>query len=247
MIEVSAQSTAAPVPSGGLLARAFGVLTSPRATYAGIAAHPKALGILVLTALIMATASVTFFSTAVGKQVLLDQQVKTLESFGIKMPPEAYQQMEERMSRPYTPYVTAASQIVFAPIIVLVISGLALAIFNAILGGNATFRQVFAVVAHSSIITAVSQLFVLPLDYMRETLASPTALSVFVPFLEETSFAARFLGALDLFLMWWMLNLAIGLGVLYKRRTGPIATGLLITYVVIAFVIAAVRTALSGA
>ena len=86
----------------------------------------------------------------------------------------------------------------------------------------------------------------LPLDYVRESLTSPTNLGVFVPFLEETSFPARFLGALDLVVMWWMLNLAIGLGVLYKRRTGPIAVGLFVTYLVIALVIAAVRSALSG-
>ena len=59
--------------------------------------------------------------------------------------------------------------------------------------------------------------------------------------------SARFLGAIDLFLLWWVVNLAIGLGVLYKRRTGPIATGMLITFVAIALVVAAVRAALSGA
>ena len=48
-------------------------------------------------------------------------------------------------------------------------------------------------------------------------------------------------------IIWWILSLAIGLGVLYKRRTQPIATGLLITYVTIVLVIAIVRTALSGA
>jgi hypothetical protein len=44
-----------------------------------------------------------------------------------------------------------------------------------------------------------------------------------------------------------LVNLGIGLGVLYKRRTGPIATGLLIVYLVIVLVVAAVRSALSGA
>jgi len=67
-----------------------------------------------------------------------------------------------------------------------------------------------------------------------------------VPFLEETSFVARFLGALDLVVMWWMLNLAIGLGVLYKRRTGPVAVGMFTTYLAIALIVAAVRSALSG-
>ena len=58
---------------------------------------------------------------------------------------------------------------------------------------------------------------------------------------------ARMLGSIDLFLIWWIISLAIGLGVLYRKRTGPIATTLLVIYVTIGLVIAAVKTALSGA
>jgi hypothetical protein len=247
MAETLAEAAGALPGDKGLSTRAFGVLTSPRATYADVAAHPRALGILALCIFIMATASVVFFSTEVGKQALLDQQVRTLESFGVKIPDAVYQQMEERLSRPYTPYMTAAGQVVFAPVIVLVISGIALAIFNALLGGDATFKQVFAVVAHSGVITALQQLFALPLDYVRQSLSSPTSLAVFAPFLDDTSFIARFLGGVDLFLLWWILNLAIGLAVLYKRRTRPVATGMVVTYLAIGLIIAAVRTALSGA
>ena len=70
---------------------------------------------------------------------------------------------------------------------------------------------------------------------------------VFLPFLDEESFAARLLGSIDLFVIWWAINLAIGLGVLYRKRTAPIATTLLIIYVAIGLIIAAVKTALAGA
>jgi hypothetical protein len=65
---------------------------------------------------------------------------------------------------------------------------------------------------------------------------------VFVPMLEETSFVTIFLGTINLVLVWWVLSLAIGLGVLYRRRTGPIATALLFIYVVIALIVAMVRS-----
>jgi len=74
-----------------------------------------------------------------------------------------------------------------------------------------------------------------------------TNLAVFLPFLDDASFAARFLGTIDLFWSWWIISLSIGLGVLYKRRTGPIATALMSVYIVIALVIALIRTALAGA
>jgi hypothetical protein len=55
------------------------------------------------------------------------------------------------------------------------------------------------------------------------------------------------MGSIDLFRIWWIVSLAIGFGVLYKRRTGPIAVSLLAVYIIIVLVIAGVRTALSGA
>jgi hypothetical protein len=247
MAETLAPPMAETAASQGLITRIFGVLLSPRKTYAEVAARPRSLGVLAVVLLIMATGSAVFFSTEVGRQALIDQQVRAMESFGFKIPEEAYQQMEERLSRPTTPYFSAAGQVVVVPIIMLVIAGIVFAIFNAVLGGDATFRQAFAVVAHSSVIIAVQQLFVFPLDYARESLSSPTNLAVFLPFLDENTFPARLLGGIDLFLIWWMVNLAIGLGVLYKRRTGPIAIGMLAVYLVIALIVAGVKTALSGA
>jgi hypothetical protein len=63
-------------------------------------------------------------------------------------------------------------------------------------------------------------------------------LGVFVPMLEETSFVTVLLTTIDLILVWWLITLATGLAVLYKRRTGGIATSLILVYVVIALVIA---------
>ena len=60
--------------------------------------------------------------------------------------------------------------------------------------------------------------------------------------LEEKSVVTLFLGSIDLFYVWATISLAIGLGVLYKRSTGAIATTLLGIYVAIALVIAFVRS-----
>jgi hypothetical protein len=70
---------------------------------------------------------------------------------------------------------------------------------------------------------------------------------VFAPFLDDSSFPARLLGSIDLVYIWWMVSLAIGLGVVYRRRTAPIATTMIAIYVVIGIVIAAIKTAAAGA
>ncbi len=234
-----------PAPRG-LLSRLIGVLTAPRAAYGEIVARPRAAGALALVAALVAAPSAVFFSTDVGRRALLDQQVRTLESFGVRIPDEAYDRMEERLAQPTTPLLTAASQMVTIPLFAVVIAAVGLLVFNVVLGGDATFKQALAVVAHAGVITVVQQLFALPLDYVRESLASPTALAVFFPFLDETSFAARLLGSIDLFVLWWIVNLATGFGVLYKRPTGPMAASFIGVYAGLALVLAALRMALSG-
>lgn len=235
-----------PAASKGLLSRAFGIVLSPKATYAAIVARPRVLGAMLLVIFISCAGTFALLSTEVGQNAALDQQIQQRESFG--QPPltdAQYAQMERFL--PYFKYIGVASVAFSLVLIFLVCAGLLFAVFNAILGGDATFKQVLALVVHSGFVFSVSTFFSLPLNYARESLTSATNLSVFVPFLEETSFVSRFLGALDLFFIWWILNLAIGLGVLYKRRTGPIGVGLFMVYVVIALVIASVRVMLSGA
>jgi hypothetical protein len=135
--------------------------------------------------------------------------------------------------------IYAATTLVFAPLMWLILTGLLFAVFNAALGGDSSFRQLFAVVVHSTAVTVVQQLFITPLNYVRETISGSTNLAVFLPMLDEGSFLARLLGTIDLFLVWWVVVLATGLGVLYRRKTGPIAAGLFVVYGVIAVAIAA--------
>jgi hypothetical protein len=238
-------SQPASAPARGLAARVFGVLTSPRATYADIAARPSWLGALVVVLMMTIVPSSWLLSTEVGQRAVIDQQLQTLEAFGRTVSEAQLQQME-RMA-PYSVYFAAAGQIISLPLVSLVIAGIAFAIFNGALGANATFRQVFAVVAFSGVVMGLRALFSTPLNYARESLSSPTSLTAVLPFFEDNTFAARLLGSIDLFVIWWIVSLAIGLGVLYKRRTAPIATTFLVVYGAIALTIAAVRTVLAGA
>jgi hypothetical protein len=238
----AAPGAAAPL---SLPARFVGVLMSPRATYADVAARPRWAGMLAAIVLLGAAASFVFFSTTVGQNAMLDQQVTAMESWGMTISDEMYSQMQQRLGS--ARYTAPLFQSVGIVIMGAVVAGLMIAVFNAIMGGTAAFKQVYAVVVHSGVVMTVSQLFILPLSYARESMSGATNLGVFFPFLDEGSFAAQLLGSVDLFIIWWLISLAIGLGVLYRRRTGPIANSLVGTYVTIGFVVAAVKTAVSGA
>lgn len=244
MTETSpSESTAAPA-SRSLPARLLGVLFSPRATYAQIAARPRVLGALLFIVIVGGAGTFTFLSTEVGKQAMMDQQVRMMESFGIKLSDAAYDRMESSLNT--ARYTGALGQAVTVPIMGLIVAGIMLGVFNAALGGDGTFKQVYAIVSHSAIVLTVSQLFGLPLAYARETMSGATNLAIFAPFLDENSFAARALGSIDLFILWWIVSLSIGLGVLYKKRTGPIAASLIVVYVAIGLIIAAIKSAVGA-
>lgn len=232
-------------PGRSLPSRIVGVLFAPRATYADVAARPRALGVLLFVVLVGAAGTFTFLSTDVGTNAMLDQQIESMRAFGMNVTDQMIDRMEQGAGRGR--YVAPVMQAVSLPLAALVVAGLAFAVFNAIMGGDGTFKQVFAVVVHSGVILSVSQIFGLPLAYAREKMTGATNLAVFAPFLDETSFAARVLGSVDLFILWWIVSLAIGLGVLYRKRTAPIATTLIVIYVAIGVVIAAIKTAVSGA
>jgi hypothetical protein len=239
MADVTTAGETSPAPGAGLAARLIGVLFSPRDAYTAVAARPRALGALLVVIVMMSLAQAIFLSTEVGKSATVDQQLAAMKALGVTVTDQMVQQLESRMAT--AQYTTPAGIAIFVPIICAAVAGLILALFTAILGGGATFKQVYAVVAHSMIVGAVTQAFSFPIQYLREEVVSPARLSVFFPMLPEESFFTYLLSAIDLFILWSLINLSIGVAVLYKRKTGSVASVLLGIYAVIALIIATVR------
>lgn len=217
-------------PDPGLFARFIGVITSPKSTFAIVVANPKPFGILLVVTLILALFTGGAQFTETGRQAALDMNVQMMERFGRPVTDELYAQME-RQAR-FGAYWTLISQFIFMPIVGLFFAGLFWGVFNALLGGSARFKQVLAVVTHSMVIMALGAALAVPIQLAQGqmTITGPFNLSVLVPMLDENSFITRFLSGINLFTLWHTVVVAIGLGVLYRRKTSPIAITLLIVY-----------------
>jgi hypothetical protein len=224
--------------------RFIGIITSPKATFQQVVAHPRWFGMLALTTLLITVCTAGPQFTESGRQAALDQQVRAMESFGMKVTDEMYTQLEAR-SR-FGGYVTIATMLIFAPIMAVIISAIFWGIFNVALGGDATFKQALSVIVHAGVISTLSAMFTAPLNLARGTMGSATNLGVLLPMLDEQSFVGRLMGMIDLFLIWYCLVLAMGLAVLYRRRTQPIAIALFVLYAVIALGAAAIMSRLGG-
>jgi hypothetical protein len=235
----------ADAPPKNIVARFVGIITSPKETFQSVVAHPHWFGMLAITTLIVAACTAAPMFTEAGREAALDKQVSQMESFGVQVNDQMYDRMQANMRM--APYTTAGSIIVLTPIIALILTGILFAVFNAVLGGEATFKQLFTVWAHAGVISALGQLFTAPLNLARGAVGSATNLGVLLPMLDEGSFLGRLFGMVDLFVIWSLIVLAIGLGVLYRRKTQPIVLGFFGVYAVIAVVIAAVMSRLGGA
>ena len=241
----SSTAEAGPSPAGpGVFARFIGIIFSPRPTFEQVAAQPRWLGMAALVGVAGAILIGGFLMTDVGQQAWLDQAVSQSESVGQTMSDEQYARMER--IAPFVGYIGMAQMILGVPIILLVVSAVLFAVFNAVMGGSATFKQLYSVVIHSTAVWVVGWLFVAPLNYARGSMSSPTNLSVLVPMLDEQNFVTRLLGTVDLFMVWWTVVLAIGVAALYRRRTPPILMAFLGVYALIAIGIAAFMASRAG-
>jgi hypothetical protein len=232
-----------PAPAS-LLSRFIGIITSPKATFQTVVAHPRWFWMLLLTTVIVTICTAGPQFTEAGRQAALDQQVRGMESFGMTVNDEMYAQLE-RNSR-FGGITTAVSVLVISPIFALILTTILWAIFNVAFGGDASFKQALAVVVHAGVISTLAQLFTAPLNYVRGTLGSATNMGVLLPMVDEKSFAGRLLGMIDLFMIWYCIVLAMGLAVLYRRRTQPIAIALFVVYAVIAIGFAAIMSRVGG-
>ncbi len=233
--------TTTPAPKG-LFGRVVGVLISPRDTYADIARRPTWVGIWLIVVVVTTVCAGWLSSTPVGKRAAIEATTKVTSSLGIQIPPERLDTIRDQiMNAPaWRTYAqTGGGMLIFVPIIAAITAGILLGIFNALMGGDAKFKQLFSIVLFSNVIMVVKTVFVTPLNYARESLSNPTTFAALLPMLDENSLPAKMLGSIDFFWLWWLFSLAVGLGVLYKRPTRGIATSLISVYVVLAVTIAA--------
>jgi hypothetical protein len=231
-------------PSPGLASRLVGVLLSPRSTFAAIVDRPRPFGALLVVCLCAATANGWLTSTELGQQMLLEQQIESMQAFGMTVTDEVYDEMARGLEN--AAYFGAAATFISIPIITFLIAGLVWTTCYVLLGAQAPFKAMYAVVTHAGAVSIVQQLFTVPLNYMRGAMNVPTTLAALLPMLEEGTFVQRTLGLVELFVVWQFFLLAVGTGVLFKRRTGPIATTFYSLYAVIAIAAGFIMSRLGG-
>jgi hypothetical protein len=226
-----------------LPSRLLGIIFSPRSTCQALAQAPRWADVLILSTLAATVAGVLVMRTEVGQVALVDQWERTAVAFGRTVDDAAYARFQQ-LSEDGALY-EAGLAVLYGPLQALAVSTLVFLVFGGRRGG-ATFQQVLRVVSHASVILALRQLVGAAATYVRETTASATAIGVWFPMFDDASPAARFLGAMDLLVIWWVVVLGIGVATLYRKPTLRVASAMAGMYAALALMMTAAMALAGG-
>ena len=228
--------------------RVTGVLVHPRATMAEVVRHPAFITTWTVVLLVVAVCGGLLLSTPVGQQALVDERVRVTEAVGGRVDDATYDGLQT--DPPVSIYLTSGGRLlVTPPVTVAVAFGLmVLARLDRSggAGGRVTFVTALAIVVHATVVLAVQQVVFTPLHYAYESLTSPTNVAGLLRLFDEGSWPQRLLGAVDVFGLWWMWLLAVGVAAATGRPARRYVWRLLAVYVGVAMIVAAVFAVLGG-
>jgi hypothetical protein len=203
---------------------------------AEVVRHPAFITTWVVVLLVVLTCGGLLLSTSVGQQALVDERVRVTEAMGGRVDDAAYDALRARP--PVFIYLTSGGRLLLTPpVTVMVAAGLVL--LARLDGARVTFVTALAIAVHATVVLAFQQVVATPLHYALESLTSPTTVAGLLRVFDEGSLPARLFGTIDVFGLWWMWLLAIGVAAATSRPAGRYLWQLLAIYLGIASLVAA--------
>ncbi len=203
-----------PARFPNLLQRIGMVFVSPGALFEHLKARPVWVDVMVLMVALNVVASLLLPEEAL-RQIIEGQ-----------MPPDAEPaQIESAMGFARTWGLVLS--VLGTPISVAVVAGVLLLAYNVVLGGEATYRQLFSAASHAFLVLVVGGLLTIGLLIAggEQVVLSPGLL---IPGLGE-GYLARFLLRINVFALWNVALLAMAVKRIYPKRSAGGAAAYLLT------------------
>ena len=107
-------------------------------------------------------------------------------------------------------YLTSGGRLLLTPPITI-LAALGLMVLARIDGAAVSIKSALAITVHASVVLALQQVVATPLHYVQESLTSPTTVAGLLRTFDEGSWPARLFGTIDVFGLWWIWLLSVGL------------------------------------
>jgi hypothetical protein len=175
---------------------------------AEVVRHPVFITTWVVVLLVVVVCGGLLLSTQVGQQALVDERVRVTEALGGRVDDAAYARLEA--APPVSIYLTSGGRLLLTPPVTLLVAA-GLIVLARLDGVALGYRAATAITVHATVVLAVQQLIATPLHYVQESLTSPTNVAGLLRVFDEGTIAARLFGTIDVFGLWWIWLLSVGL------------------------------------
>lgn len=215
-ISVHAGTPAEPAAPGPLHRRIGETFFAPIALFRRFG--PKAPWVdVMVVAVVLSAVAMALIPAEVWVQTVRDAFAANPQAAGAD--PESMAAMQRGVS--------VVMMLVMPWIILFMQSGILLVAFTMLLGGEATYRQYLAIGAHAAVVGAVGQLATLPLIVQKGTAQASISLAALAGGADTDSFLYNFLNTFNVFLVWQVILLAVGVAAVNRRISAGTALAVL--------------------
>ena len=235
-------SDAATVDAGGARAggfsgsvgRAIRVLFAPAQVFTELERKPEWLVPIIICVLVAILSSIILIPS-----VILPHQRELLEERGL-----TEEQMEA--ARPWleggrTMIIAVVTSVVGTPIVLLIVAGVFHLVCGLLLGGQANFVRTFSVASFAWMVSLPESIVKVPLALASKSAEVQTSLGLLMARDPAAGFGYRFvqsfLAHIDIFSVWKVLLLAIGVSVMFRftrQKSYYVAGGIWVVYILLA-------------
>ena len=215
--------------------RVTGVLLHPRATMAEVVRHPVFITTWVAVLLAVLVCGGLLLSTDVGRQALVDERVRLAEALGGRVDDAQYARLQA--NPPYVVYFTSGGRLLVTPEMTLLVAAGVMALAR-IDGARVSYLTALAITVHATVVLALQQIVATPFHFIQEALTSPTTVAGVLRVFDEGTLPSRLFGSIDVFGLWWMWLLSVGLSAAAGKPARRYLWRLLAVYVGVAMLVA---------
>ncbi len=193
----------------GFLARISGIFFEPKKVFTFLNSKPSWFGAFLLVLLI----GVVVAQITLPQNLSLQKEIVS-QSTRISSTPGVLEKMTEITTGKRIQ--TAIGEVIRVLIGLILLTSFVYFLCNIILGGDSSYKKVLSIVTYTSFVPTLGAILKTPLILAKNSADVQTSLALLMPGGDFTKIRYMLLGAFEVFSIWQIILIAIGITVLYK-------------------------------
>lgn len=213
----------------GFFARISGIFFEPKKVFTFLNSKPSWFFAFLLILLI----SVVIAEIILPQSLAMQKEIVS-QSPRIASTPGVLEKMTE--ITPAKRIQTVIGEIIRVLIGLILLTSFVYFLCNIILGGDSSYKKVLSIVTYTSFIPTLGAILKTPLILAKNSANVQTSLALLVPEGDFTKIRYMLLGALEIFSIWQIILIALGITVLYKFSATKAFFATLIGWAILVFI-----------